>query len=54
MEVPDSPSPFQFSITPKAALDLPEGIKGAMKLKAIYPQGRQVPAGASDIGQPLP
>ncbi len=48
-----SDKPREFSITPKAALELPEGIQGAMKLTAIYPHGRQIPAGALGIGQPI-
>jgi hypothetical protein len=46
-----SDKPREFSITPKAALELPEGAAGAMKLTAIYPQGRQLPAGAMGVGQ---
>ena len=48
-----SDKPQEFSITPKAALELPEGTKGAMKLKVVYPQGRQLPAGALGVGQPV-
>ena len=48
-----SDKPREFSITPKAALELPEGTKGAMKLKVVYPQGRQLPAGALGIEQPI-
>ena len=42
-----------FSIALKAALELPEGVIGKMTLKAIYPRGRQLPAGALGIGQPV-
>jgi hypothetical protein len=48
-----SDEPQEFSITPKAALELPEGVKDAMKLKAIYPRERQVPARALGVGQPV-
>jgi len=48
-----SDKPQEFSVTPKSALELPEGIQGAMTLKAIYPAGRQLPAGTLGIGQPV-
>ena len=43
----------EFSITPKAALELPRGVTGAMTLKAVYPRGLQLPAGALNISQPV-
>jgi hypothetical protein len=43
----------KFSITPKAALELPKGATDAMTLKAIYPRNRQLQAGALKINQPL-
>jgi len=43
----------QFSITPKAAFELPEGVTSKMALKAIYPDRRQMPTGTLGIGQPV-
>ncbi len=48
-----SDKPQEFSITPKAALELPENVKGAMTTKALYPKGRQVPAGALGVSKPM-
>ena len=42
-----------FSITPKAALELHEGVKDKMTLNAIYPRRRQLTAGALGIRQPV-
>jgi len=48
-----SDKPQDFSITPKAAFELPEGVTSKMALKAIYPNRRQMPAGTLGIGQPV-
>ena len=48
-----SDKPQKFSITPKAALELPKGVTDAMTLKAIYPRRRQLPAGALGVGQSI-
>ena len=46
-----SDKPQKFSITPKAALELPEGVKDKMTLSAVYPPRRQITSGSLDIGQ---
>jgi len=46
-----SDKPQKFSITPKAALELPRGVAGAMTLKAIYPRRRRVAEGALGVAQ---
>ncbi len=43
----------KFSITPEAALELPEGVTDKMTLSAIYPRQRQLTVGALGIGQPV-
>ena len=48
-----SDKPQKFSITPKAALELPKGVKDKMALNAIYPRGRKLTAGAWGIRQPV-
>ena len=45
--------PREFGITPKAALELPDRVQGAMTLKAVYPKGRGIPAGPVGIAQPV-
>ena len=43
----------QFSITPEAALELPEGVIDTMILNAIYPRRRQLMAGALGVRKPV-
>jgi len=46
-----SDKPQEFSITPKAALELPEGVKDKMTLNAIYTRRRKLTAGVLGIRQ---
>jgi hypothetical protein len=46
-----SEQPQVFQITPKAALELPEGAAGAMTLEAVYPRSLRVPADRVNVGE---
>ena len=48
-----SDKPREFSLTPRAALELPAEVRGAVRLEAIYPQKQQTPAGAIGVEETL-
>ena len=48
-----SEKPQEFSITPRAAMDLPADVRGAVRLEAVYPQKQQLPTGTLGVEDTL-
>jgi len=48
-----SDKPQEFGITPRAALDLPAEVSGAVRLEAVYPQKQQLPTGTPGVDETL-